>query len=339
MIYAEELGFDGVCVNEHHQTAYGLMPAPNLIASILARQTKRVKIAILGNARRCATTAEDRRRGGDDRRDLRRARDLRLRARHRLRVLLVRHEPAASRERFDEAVELILRAWREHGPFSHYGKHYRFRYVNAWPSRYRSRIRRLRALHRSAETLEWATRERFPFIRVYDEVAAVARMFDDYRERAARRRLAGGAGAPGLDGARLRGETDDAAREQAAQHILYLFRELTHRPMEMLMPPGYSSPQSMARFAENLLKRRGAGRRSYEDMQEAGFICFGSAETVRQRLTEYQKRLGFGKLVSMLQFGSLPADLTRQNMDRFARDVMPDLRGLGVSATPAVAAG
>jgi alkanesulfonate monooxygenase SsuD/methylene tetrahydromethanopterin reductase-like flavin-dependent oxidoreductase (luciferase family) len=50
MIYAEELGWDGVCVNEHHQTAYGLMPAPNLMASILARQTKRVRIAILGNA-------------------------------------------------------------------------------------------------------------------------------------------------------------------------------------------------------------------------------------------------------------------------------------------------
>src|SRR5947199_3400954 len=50
LILAEELGFDGVCVNEHHQTAYGLMPAPNLMASILARQTKRVRIAILGNA-------------------------------------------------------------------------------------------------------------------------------------------------------------------------------------------------------------------------------------------------------------------------------------------------
>ena len=24
----EELGFDGVCVNEHHQNAYGLMPSP-----------------------------------------------------------------------------------------------------------------------------------------------------------------------------------------------------------------------------------------------------------------------------------------------------------------------
>src|SRR4051794_7256894 len=32
MICAESLGWDGVCVNEHHQTAYGLMPSPNLMA-------------------------------------------------------------------------------------------------------------------------------------------------------------------------------------------------------------------------------------------------------------------------------------------------------------------
>src|SRR4029077_14524888 len=31
LVYAEELGFDAIGVNEHHQTAYGLMPAPNLI--------------------------------------------------------------------------------------------------------------------------------------------------------------------------------------------------------------------------------------------------------------------------------------------------------------------
>src|ERR687885_578341 len=43
-------GFYGVCVNEHHQNAYGNMPSPNLIASILARQTSRVRIAVVGNA-------------------------------------------------------------------------------------------------------------------------------------------------------------------------------------------------------------------------------------------------------------------------------------------------
>ena len=48
--YGEELGFDAVAVNEHHQTAYGLMPSPIVTASALARRTKKAKIAILGSA-------------------------------------------------------------------------------------------------------------------------------------------------------------------------------------------------------------------------------------------------------------------------------------------------
>jgi hypothetical protein len=50
LVYSEELGFDVIAVNEHHQTAYGLMPAPNLIASALIQRTKTVKVAILGRA-------------------------------------------------------------------------------------------------------------------------------------------------------------------------------------------------------------------------------------------------------------------------------------------------
>ena len=47
--HADTLGYDGICVNEHHQNAYGLMPSPNIIAGMLARRTKNAKIAILGN--------------------------------------------------------------------------------------------------------------------------------------------------------------------------------------------------------------------------------------------------------------------------------------------------
>jgi alkanesulfonate monooxygenase SsuD/methylene tetrahydromethanopterin reductase-like flavin-dependent oxidoreductase (luciferase family) len=38
--YADAVGFDGVCVNEHHQNAYGLMPIPGVMAGALARRTK-----------------------------------------------------------------------------------------------------------------------------------------------------------------------------------------------------------------------------------------------------------------------------------------------------------
>ena len=48
--YADTLGFDGIGVNEHHQNAYGLMPIPGVMAGILARNTKRARIAVLGRA-------------------------------------------------------------------------------------------------------------------------------------------------------------------------------------------------------------------------------------------------------------------------------------------------
>src|ERR671922_1696709 len=47
---ADELGFDGVCVNEHHQNAYGTMPSPNLMAAYIAARTERIPIGVIGNA-------------------------------------------------------------------------------------------------------------------------------------------------------------------------------------------------------------------------------------------------------------------------------------------------
>ena len=337
MIYAEELGFDGVCCNEHHQTAYGLMPEPNIIAAILARQTKRVKIAILGNA---APLYDQ---------PLRIAEEVAMIdviSGGRVVSGFVRGvgaeyysfglSPATSRERFDEAIGLIVRAWTEDGPFSHYGKHYQFRYVNPWPKPVQKPHPEIFVPSTgSVETIEWATRERYPFIRVYDDVNAVQRMFEDYRARAAAQGWEAGPEHLGWMVPVYVAETDEAAREEAARHILYLFQYLQHRPVEMTMPPGYSSQKSMALFAERILKRRDAGRRTYEEMQDLGYIVFGSVDTVRQRLLEYQKRLGFGKLVTLLQFGSLPADLARRNMELFAHEIMPALRPLGVSGAPA----
>src|SRR5208337_1167729 len=48
--FAAESGFDGVCVNEHHQNGYGLMPSPNLIAASLARRTAHAAIVVMGNS-------------------------------------------------------------------------------------------------------------------------------------------------------------------------------------------------------------------------------------------------------------------------------------------------
>ncbi|MGH7879089.1 MAG: LLM class flavin-dependent oxidoreductase, partial [Candidatus Binataceae bacterium] len=42
-VYAEELGFDGVMLNEHHQTPFCMGSVMDVEAAVLARITKRVK--------------------------------------------------------------------------------------------------------------------------------------------------------------------------------------------------------------------------------------------------------------------------------------------------------
>ena len=48
-LYAEEMGFDGLMLNEHHSTPFCMGGAMNVEASILARITQRAKIVLLGN--------------------------------------------------------------------------------------------------------------------------------------------------------------------------------------------------------------------------------------------------------------------------------------------------
>ncbi|HIN06691.1 MAG TPA: LLM class flavin-dependent oxidoreductase, partial [Dehalococcoidia bacterium] len=47
--YSEEMGFDGLMLNEHHNTPTCLGATMNLEAAILARITKKSKIVLLGN--------------------------------------------------------------------------------------------------------------------------------------------------------------------------------------------------------------------------------------------------------------------------------------------------
>jgi alkanesulfonate monooxygenase SsuD/methylene tetrahydromethanopterin reductase-like flavin-dependent oxidoreductase (luciferase family) len=58
----------------------------------------------------------------------------------------------------------------------------------------------------------------------------------------------------------------------------------------------------------------------------SGTVIVGSPQTVRERIERVREATGVNRLVTMLQFGVLPNDLTRRNMEMFASEVMPKLR-------------
>ena len=96
--HAERLGFDGLCVNEHHQNAYGTMPSPNLMAAALVRRTCARQARHPRQRHRLARPSAARRRGDRHaRRDVGRPHHLRLRARHRLRAPVARRQSRRTR--------------------------------------------------------------------------------------------------------------------------------------------------------------------------------------------------------------------------------------------------
>ena len=66
------------------------------------------------------------------------------------------------------------------------------------------------------------------------------------------------------------------------------------------------------------------------------FVC-GSPETVSEILARRFDEMGYGNLVTMLQFGTLPRELTEKSMRLFAAEVIPKLRHLGAEAPLAAA--
>src|SRR3954471_286587 len=133
--YAEELGFDGIGVNEHHQNGYGLMPSPNIIAAGLARRTSKAAICVIGNSIALYNppirVAEefamlDCISGG------------RLVAGFPVGTSMDTNYcygqiPSLTREISQEAPALIMRAGTAAEPFAFNGRYNKLRHVNIWP--------------------------------------------------------------------------------------------------------------------------------------------------------------------------------------------------------------
>lgn len=324
--HAETLGYDGLAVNEHHQTAYGTMPAPNLMAAALVRRTTRARIAILGNAIAL--------------------RDHPLRVAEEVAMLDVLSggriisgfvrgigceyfshgvNPTYSRDRFHEAHDLIVRAWTEDGPFSFEGNHFRVRYANIWP-------RPLQRPHPpiwlpsqgSTETIRWSAERRYPFVTVFTSFAQTRRLIDEYKAAA---EIAGYTAPPQQIGFAVPvyvAESDARARQEARPHMLWLFQRGLRIPPALLTPPGYITEASLRKFLDAGVKP--PHTLTFDELDRGGYILVGSASTVADRLQEIRRQLDFGIFVFAGRVGDMPREKAYKSMELFAREVMPRVR-------------
>jgi alkanesulfonate monooxygenase SsuD/methylene tetrahydromethanopterin reductase-like flavin-dependent oxidoreductase (luciferase family) len=331
MAMAEELGFDWVGCNEHHFTPYGLMSNPALIGAALTQRTKRIGIAMLGallplnNPVRVAEEYAmlDVMSGG------------------RLIAGLIRGipneyiaygvDPSESWERFEEAIDLVIRAWTEPEPFGWEGKHYHFRTVSIWPRPMQQPHPPLLFSGGSVESAAFAARKRAK-IGVVQLISLdhARENLDVYRQTA--REL-------GWEPPRSNlligmhthvARTDAEARETLGRGEDYFYRVLSSATQHAneLVVHGSNYYQTAAARERRITRRAAQKHLSIDDRIEQGTILCGSPDTVIRQIKHVVKELGIGVIQTGFKIGSIPNEKVVESMQLFSREVLPHVREL-----------
>jgi alkanesulfonate monooxygenase SsuD/methylene tetrahydromethanopterin reductase-like flavin-dependent oxidoreductase (luciferase family) len=329
--YADKLGFDGVAINEHHQSAYGLMPSPNIMAAALTRRTSRARIMVLGNAIGIR---------GNPLRVAEEIAMIDLMSGGRVDSGFVRGigweyfghsiNPTKSRSRFNEAHDLIIKAWTSDELFAWYGDNYEYRYVNIWP-------KPLQKPHPpvyipgagSTETMKFCAERKHTYMSVYAPVRIVRPWFDGYRQAAADLGYTPEPEKIAFSVPIYVADTDQKAHEEAKPAVDWLYYRGLKLTAELTTPPGYMSPGSLRGVLTAGLKGFAA---PYEDILANGQAVVGSPAAVTERLGQLYSELGgFGQIIGLFSIGPATHKQVMRSAELFASEVIPALRPLGAS--------
>ncbi len=330
--FAASAGFDGICVNEHHQNAYGMMPSPNLMAASLARRTSDTALIVLGNSLALYNppirVAEefamlDVLSGG------------RLVAGFPVGTAMdttfaYGQTPITLRDKYHEAHDLIVKAWTEPEPFAWNGKFTQLRYVNVWP-------KPLQKPHPpvwvpgggSIETWEWVTERNYLYAYLsYNGHKRGKLVMDGFWRQVEQMGVEPNPYRAGFLQLVAVAEDEAQAEEDYAEAAEYFYNRCLHVYNGFADSPGY---RTMRTLQEGIRPQVGAAASAargstWKQFVEQGNIIAGSPESVTEQLIEVSKSLRVGHLMLLLQFGNLSYEKTIKNTRLVAEKVLPKLR-------------
>lgn len=329
-VRAEELGFDGVYMAEHHFGPYNLTPSPNLMVAALSQRTKRMTLGIMINVlpfHEPLRLAEE-------------AAMLDLLTEGRLVFGLGRGVDeqeikkmevpfAEMRPRFEEGLELMLNLWQNqdvehHGRFYHHGK------ATIWPRPLQRPYPPILIAALSDPTIEWAGRNGYPMGSAFLPASITAQRFALYRRAAAE---AGRTVTPDHT-IQMRNvyvaDTDEQAWAEAEGPLVHLFKLFI--PHATFRDPN-NIPEDYAYYREFFAPFVSGPPMTFQDVLGAGILIAGSPDTVARMINEQIAETGAGHLMGWMNFGNLTPEQVRHSEELFATKVIPQIKsGVAVPA-------
>jgi alkanesulfonate monooxygenase SsuD/methylene tetrahydromethanopterin reductase-like flavin-dependent oxidoreductase (luciferase family) len=328
---ADELGYDGVCLAEHHFAFNGTAPSPNLIAAALATQTSNVKIALLGN---CLPIHGH---------PVRLAEELAMidvLSHGRLVSGFLRGtakethayniDNAEARSRWEEAWELIVKAWTEPEPFEWQGEYYHYDAISIIPRPVQQPHPPILAAANSAESIEWAASHHAGLLTSFSPTEQIAETLGYFRKYAQEK--CGWTPAPEDTGVSRQvyvSTTDAKAREEVEAHAMQFYTGIG----ESVRDPG-AIAGSRVRLSERSYAYKSGPHRAmpigddarYDKLIEDGYLVAGSPDTVTRLIRKQEKELGVGRFLTYIPFGTMEPAQAMRSVELFGKEVLPNLR-------------
>ena len=325
LVLADRLGYDAIVVNEHHNTVYSMMATPNLIAAALVPQTTNVKICIWGtppNLMLPNRLAEE-------------YAILDVISKGRIEVAFPLGtgmeywanpiNPATARERFRESLKVILQAWTQDGPTTHYGQFYTYRFLNPWPRPFQRPHPPCYIVGTgSPETIEIAAEHGFGYASVFVTQQRAFELNENLRRRAAQY------------GHTIRpdqlplltfiyvAETQEQAEREYVGHLEHFFSDYLRTIPHYLAPPGYLSVDQLKTRAAMADKLHGGF--DFNAISGSFFVAVGTPEKVANQIGDWAAWMKTSHINGVMHIADMPHWKTVKNLTLFAEEVIPRLR-------------
>jgi alkanesulfonate monooxygenase SsuD/methylene tetrahydromethanopterin reductase-like flavin-dependent oxidoreductase (luciferase family) len=314
--------------NEHHSSYWCMKPSVNVDAAVIAKVTKKTKIAMLGNVIALNDPVKmaeeiamlDCISGGRIISGFVRG--------TAVETLHAGISPTENRERFEEAHDLILKCWTTPGPFRWEGRYFPHRMVNPW-------VVPMQKPHPpvwfpgtgSPESVIWAAKHGYPYMNLGSLLDLTKQLKSIYHETA---HEVGFEPRPEHFGYLMRclvADTDEKAQE-IGRTFLWTENHRNRGPLEFNDPPGYQSREALRiKMSRPLIGTGTMGRRmSYEELQEAHNIIVGSPETVIKKLRYVKKDLKPGYILIYGNEGNMRHEDVMRSIELFGTKVIPALK-------------
>ena len=249
--------------------------------------------------------------------------------------------PLEQRERYYESHDLILKAWTDPEPFPWNGKYFQLPCVNTWP-------KPIQQPHPPIWVPGTASPSTWDFCAKYGYGYMVLtafsgrmgitdsfRLIDGFWERVEMQGKPKNPYQAGIALIPIVGESMAQLERDYTKHLDYFFNGTLHIAPEHLSPPGFQNYATLLQMSEMAGKVDQTGGAldmfrfdgwTFKDFVDRQIVIAGTADEVAEQIESLMVRSGAGHLMTMMQFGSMPHELTRQNIEAFAEGVIPRLR-------------